>query len=190
MTSIDKDNIGKLTDDELFKTLKELGLSVGPITSTTRSLYERRLKNHLEGNSTMSLNTTITTTTTTTSASEANGSPKKSNPSTPKSSPTSTPRSSPSPKRTGKFLKFYQDFRNSCKLKSYFLFTFTETTKVTETLTTSFVSNDSPTSSAEYLRIRGRAPMNRKTTQSDEIKSSGNLNIYSIIFNVLSITEI
>lgn len=103
MTSIDKDNIGKLTDDELFKTLKELGLSVGPITSTTRSLYERRLKNHLEGNSTMSLNTTVTTTTT--SSTEANGSPKKSNPSTPKSSPTSTPRSSPSPKRTGKFLK-------------------------------------------------------------------------------------
>lgn len=50
--TIDRDNVEKLTDEELFKALKECGFNVGPITPTTKSLYQRRLKNHLENNST------------------------------------------------------------------------------------------------------------------------------------------
>lgn len=49
--NVDKNNLDKLTDDELFKALKEVGLNVGPITSTTRSIYERRLKNFLDAHS-------------------------------------------------------------------------------------------------------------------------------------------
>lgn len=45
---IDKENLNKLTDDELFKTLKKCGIATGPITGTTRSLYEKRLRKYLE----------------------------------------------------------------------------------------------------------------------------------------------
>jgi hypothetical protein len=46
--NLDSGNIDKLSDDELFKALKDCGLNVGPITSTTRTLYERRLKSYLD----------------------------------------------------------------------------------------------------------------------------------------------
>jgi hypothetical protein len=45
---IDKENIDKLSNEDLFKFSKQYGLNVGPITSTTRHLYEKRLKKHLE----------------------------------------------------------------------------------------------------------------------------------------------
>ena len=51
MASIDKENLHKLTGDQHFKELKNCGLSPGPITSTTRSIYEKRLKAYLEKNS-------------------------------------------------------------------------------------------------------------------------------------------
>lgn len=100
--SIDVNNIDKLSDEELFKALKDSGLNVGPITSTTRSLYERRLKNHIEASSSASslpvptkagADTTITSITSSTESpvAELNGSPKNST--------TTTPKSSPSPKR-------------------------------------------------------------------------------------------
>jgi len=53
MASFDKENLHKLTDDQLFKELKKCGLTAGPITSTTRSIYEKRLKSYLEKNSTL-----------------------------------------------------------------------------------------------------------------------------------------
>ena len=106
--NIDKDNIDKLTDEELFKALRESGLTVGPITPTTRSLYERRLKNFIEGNST-TLNTTVTISSSPEVAPPST--PKNRSPSPKKSAPT-TPKSSPSPKRAtpGNFflLKDYQ----------------------------------------------------------------------------------
>ena len=69
METIDKSNINKLTDDQLFKALKTCGLTVGPITGTTRSIYEKRLKNFLENNSTLISDKTITNTKSATKAS-------------------------------------------------------------------------------------------------------------------------
>jgi hypothetical protein len=40
-------NIESLSDEQLYKKLKAYGVKVGPITKTTRALYERRLKKHL-----------------------------------------------------------------------------------------------------------------------------------------------
>ena len=62
MEALDKENVNKLTDEQLFKALKTCGLNVGPITGSTRSLYEKRLKNYLEGNSTLVSDKTITST--------------------------------------------------------------------------------------------------------------------------------
>ena len=39
-----------LTDDALFALLKQNGLAVGPVQSTTRNLYERRLIKHFKEN--------------------------------------------------------------------------------------------------------------------------------------------
>lgn len=50
METIDKNNLNRLSDDELFQALKKCGLNAGPITGTTRTLYEKRLKNFLESN--------------------------------------------------------------------------------------------------------------------------------------------
>jgi hypothetical protein len=50
METIDKNNLNRLSDDELFQALKKCGLNAGPITGTTRTLYEKRLKNFLETN--------------------------------------------------------------------------------------------------------------------------------------------
>ena len=36
-----------ISDDELFQALKRNGIHVGPVVKSTRSLYERRLLNHL-----------------------------------------------------------------------------------------------------------------------------------------------
>lgn len=46
---IDKDNLDRLTDAELFKACKRHGMNPGPITATTRSIYEKRLKKLLDG---------------------------------------------------------------------------------------------------------------------------------------------
>jgi len=45
--NISIDAIPKLSDDELFDALKKCSLTVGPITSTTRSIYEKRLIGHI-----------------------------------------------------------------------------------------------------------------------------------------------
>jgi hypothetical protein len=50
---IDNSTISTLTDDQLFKALKSHGLPAGPITGTTRTIYEKRLRNYLENNSTL-----------------------------------------------------------------------------------------------------------------------------------------
>lgn len=91
-TSIDQ--VEKLSDEELFKTLKGHGLNVGPITPTTRSLYEKRLKTFLESQSGGTAATVETTTggtngnvtTTTSTQVPPSPSPKKSAPATPKAS--------------------------------------------------------------------------------------------------------
>jgi hypothetical protein len=44
------DTIASLSDDELLVKLKEYGISIGPITATTRPLYEKRLKIKMEDN--------------------------------------------------------------------------------------------------------------------------------------------
>lgn len=62
---IDRENITSLSDEELFKTLKKCGLNVGPINKSTRSVYEKRLRNYLDGNSTISVADVTTTSQTT-----------------------------------------------------------------------------------------------------------------------------
>jgi hypothetical protein len=47
---VNHDNIKEITDDMLFKKLRALNLNPGPITPTTRGLYERKLLNYLAGN--------------------------------------------------------------------------------------------------------------------------------------------
>ena len=42
-----KENLSKLSNDELFKMLKKYGINAGPITTTTRSVYEKKLLNFL-----------------------------------------------------------------------------------------------------------------------------------------------
>ena len=83
---IDKENVSNLTDDELFKTLKQCGINAGPITGTTRRIYERKLKTFLETgvlnnttlNNTTLNNTTVNNTTVNTSKTTATrGSPRK-----------------------------------------------------------------------------------------------------------------
>lgn len=51
---IDTATLSSLSNDELFKTMKKCGLNVGPITPSTRSVYEKKLKNYIEGNQTIS----------------------------------------------------------------------------------------------------------------------------------------
>jgi len=41
---IDRDNFDKLSDQELFKALKLFNINSGPVTHTTRSLYEKKLR--------------------------------------------------------------------------------------------------------------------------------------------------
>lgn len=54
---LDKENINRLSDDQLRAKLKECGINYGPILPSTRSLYEKKLLNFLTtGNTT--LNTT------------------------------------------------------------------------------------------------------------------------------------
>lgn len=43
-------NISSFTNEELFKYLKKCGINAGPITTTTRSVYEKKLRNHLNIN--------------------------------------------------------------------------------------------------------------------------------------------
>lgn len=45
---LDIESISSLSDDDLFKNLKKNGLKCGPITSTTRFLYEKRLKEFID----------------------------------------------------------------------------------------------------------------------------------------------
>ena len=45
---IDKEKLSQLSNDELFKLLKKNGLNAGPITASTRSVYEKRLKNYYD----------------------------------------------------------------------------------------------------------------------------------------------
>ncbi|CAF1106117.1 unnamed protein product [Brachionus calyciflorus] len=47
INKIDLESISKLTDEELFRELKKNNLKTGPITGTTRFLYEKRLRYHL-----------------------------------------------------------------------------------------------------------------------------------------------
>jgi hypothetical protein len=47
MEVIEIERIPSLSNEELFHLLKEYNLTVGPITGTTRSLYEKKLKLHL-----------------------------------------------------------------------------------------------------------------------------------------------
>lgn len=42
-----RDKISKLSDEELVRQLKELKQDVGPLTPTTRPLYEKRLLKHM-----------------------------------------------------------------------------------------------------------------------------------------------
>lgn len=64
MLQIDRDNLNRLSDQELFKALKQYGLNAGPVTATTRSLYEKKLRNAMDklGSQLDSPNTTTTTT--------------------------------------------------------------------------------------------------------------------------------
>lgn len=43
--------VSQLSDDELFKQLKEFGVDVGPILGSTRTVYERKLERLLQGDS-------------------------------------------------------------------------------------------------------------------------------------------
>jgi hypothetical protein len=47
---VNNENIKEISDDTLFKKLRVLNLNPGPITPTTRGLYERKLLNYLAGN--------------------------------------------------------------------------------------------------------------------------------------------
>ncbi len=40
-------DVEKLSNEELYKVMKEQGLNVGPVTDTTRSLYVKKLLKHL-----------------------------------------------------------------------------------------------------------------------------------------------
>lgn len=57
----DKDNLNRLTDGELFKACKRFGLNPGPVTSTTRSVYEKRLRKALESQPTVVMATSRST---------------------------------------------------------------------------------------------------------------------------------
>lgn len=58
MDQISVEEIPMLTDDQLLGNLKRCGLTFGPITATTRRLYEKRLRNYLEGNGDKTVNLT------------------------------------------------------------------------------------------------------------------------------------
>jgi hypothetical protein len=60
--SIDKENIDKLSDEELRSTLKQCGINPGPIMASTRKVYEKKLKNFLETGNTTIINTTLNNT--------------------------------------------------------------------------------------------------------------------------------
>lgn len=45
---LDIESVSSLSDEDLFKHLKKNGLKCGPITATTRYLYEKRLKQFLD----------------------------------------------------------------------------------------------------------------------------------------------
>lgn len=55
---IDKDNLGRLSDGDLFKACKRYGVNPGPVTATTRSIYEKRLRKVLESQPTYVMTTT------------------------------------------------------------------------------------------------------------------------------------
>lgn len=44
------EDLSKLSNEELFKMLKRSGINAGPITPTTRSVYEKKMRNHLKEN--------------------------------------------------------------------------------------------------------------------------------------------
>lgn len=41
------EDLSTLSNDELFRLLKSSGINAGPITQSTRSVYEKKLKNYL-----------------------------------------------------------------------------------------------------------------------------------------------
>jgi len=45
---IDKENLGRLSDQDLFKALKLYNINAGPVTATTRTLYEKKLRNAID----------------------------------------------------------------------------------------------------------------------------------------------
>ena len=45
---ISADEVCKLSDNDLFKLMKQAGIEVGPITSTTRSVYQKKYIKHLK----------------------------------------------------------------------------------------------------------------------------------------------
>ena len=45
---VDKENLRSLPNDDLFKIMKKYGINVGPVNISTRSVYEKKLKNYLE----------------------------------------------------------------------------------------------------------------------------------------------
>jgi len=45
---VDKENLRSLSNDDLFKIMKKYGINVGPVNISTRSVYEKKLKNYLE----------------------------------------------------------------------------------------------------------------------------------------------
>jgi len=56
----DKENIKTLSNDQLFKVFKNYGIPCGPINQSTRSVYEKKLKNFLDGKDIdQSINTSI-----------------------------------------------------------------------------------------------------------------------------------
>ncbi|XP_013778064.1 emerin homolog 1-like isoform X2 [Limulus polyphemus] len=48
---VDGINISELTDQQLFMSLRNAGVDVGPITGSTRAVYERKLARILQGES-------------------------------------------------------------------------------------------------------------------------------------------
>jgi hypothetical protein len=63
---IDKENLGRLSDQDLFKALKLYNINAGPVTATTRTLYEKKLRNAIDKMAGALLDSTLNTTTTTT----------------------------------------------------------------------------------------------------------------------------
>ena len=53
---VTSESISQISDDILFKKLKVLNLNPGPITPSTRKLYEKKLLNHLQLNNSNDLN--------------------------------------------------------------------------------------------------------------------------------------